>query len=154
MSLFLLRDMETLTVQQTIVLQQQYHLLSSFQDVDDALDKKAATILKLSTLVVLLSIVLIKAPLVLILECLGVAGIILLSVPMSVNLAGSTDWDEVQSKYLLISAQESFNQILSDIMEAIESERELAIRKAKMLNISIALFIWQIIGLLAALLTQ
>lgn len=159
-------DNTSLNIQQSLLLQQKYQALEIINQANDSLDKKAATLLQASALIVALTGVLsipgfirtdnpvAWAKVGIAVAFLLFAGMIILSAiawfPKGYYLPGSLDWDwdELYKQYLLVDSDSSFNQVLRDCTVTIERLKVLNYHKGLLLKISAGLFVVQIIGLM------
>ena len=159
-------DNTSLNIQQSLLLQQKYQALEIINQANDGLDKKAATLLQASALIVALTGVLTIpgfirtdnpvawAQVGIAIAFLLFAGMIILSTiawfPQSTYLPGSLDWDwnELYYQYLLVDSESCFNQVLRDCTITIERLKVLNSRKGVLLKVSAGLFVVQIIGLM------
>lgn len=152
-----------LAPQQEMLLNQKYRSLSMIDQANDSLDAKATGLMRASAIIVALVSAFNlpgfavpgptdyhKIGMVLILTAFLV--MIVLSVatwsPRRYKTPGPLDWDEMYNKYILLSAEESFAQILSDSVETIEFLRGLNALKAVLVKWSARLFVLQIFCLI------
>ena len=68
--------------------------------------------------------------------------------PKEFHIPGINDWDEIKEQYLLVSNDESFDQVLSDCVETYDLLKALNEDKAKKITLAVRLFVGQIIALL------
>lgn len=138
--------------QQGLVLEQKYKLMETVQSANQALDDKANSLLQTGGVVVGLVATFTLSDLALLVRGDNTVGIpiisqisiaaafilFLLSIwlyrqaqsPMAYDLPGSTDWDRIFNSYLYATPEACFDKVLSDLINSIDSMKELNSRKA------------------------
>ena len=151
--------------QHKLVLQQRQQALNMVDNANESLDNKASKILQASIIIAIAGIIvspqffnlkISTAPVVLIcvilVAFLLMVGFSIISVePRKHHIPGTQDWDKLFSQYVHGDIEATFNQVLSDYIEAIDILLESNIAKAKLVRTSAVLLMLQI-GVLIALL--
>lgn len=162
--------------QQNLVLEQKYALLEMIRDANQALDDKANSLLQVSGLIVGVVAALSLTGLgqlirgassvntSIIAQMFSALAFILLVVsivyynkmitPTPYSLPGSTDWDRTMSLYVGVSKQKSYDQVLSDVFNAIDSVRALNDQKSGYVILLGKLLIGQIVTLTIAIIAS
>lgn len=152
-----------MTFQQQLVLQQKQTTLAMTSDARTNIDNRANALLQSGGLLLLLvsvvklpAFVLQPSPLAtvaLALAFVTFAGMVIATLraiaPRAFPTPMTDDWDAIYSKYLEVSEEACFDQVLSDLLGAIDMMEAINKRKAFYLKASMLLFVVQIVGLLA-----
>jgi hypothetical protein len=154
------KNITTLDIQQSLLLQQEIQRLSMLDRANEHLDNKAINFIQVGTLAVTL-VGIFNIP-----EFLGVAttvavriisivaflafGIMVLSSlsiwsPSEYLVPGRREWDQMIDEYLEVSSVGSFYQILSNFMGITDRLQEINSQKVYRLRLSIIMFSIQII---------
>lgn len=162
--------------QQSLVLEQRYALLEMVRDANQSLDDKANSLLQVSGLVVGIVAALSLTGLG---QLIGGASQIDVSglskffsffafllligsvwsytktvTPEPYSLPGSTDWERTLSLYVEVPKSKSFDQVLSDLFNAIDSARALNERKSYYVLCLGRLLMGQVVALTVAILAS
>jgi hypothetical protein len=145
-----------------LLLQQKYGALNMIDKSNEVLDDKASKIMQASSLIIALT-GLLASPFVGA-SLSGVSGILVVSIllafmlmvglsivsvsPKMHYLPGSQNWDKNFEQYIMVTAEDSFEQILSDCIQTIDLLSETNSNKAKLVRISASLLLLQIGALL------
>lgn len=150
---------EELAPQHTMLLEQKYKMLSMLDQANDALDRKAATVLQSTAFIIafisafkLPDLIGADQPIHVLLFLAGVfvtfiAMVILVILawrPSPLLVPGFPDWDDQFSKYIYADLEQCFSQILSDILESIKDIRSINAWKGKLVNTSVILLVVQV----------
>lgn len=154
-----------LSAQQTLVLEEKRLMLSMLDGARDTLDARGLGLVQAAGLVLVLAGVVrlpgfVLAPVdqgwalaavaVAFLAFGGMVGLFLGAMaPLVYTLPGTLDWDELGERYLGAEEEDCFNQVLSNLIEAIEKMMAVNRRKGRCLRWAIGLFLVQVVGLLA-----
>lgn len=150
------------TVQFNLLLQQKYGALNMIDKSNDVLDDKAAKTIQASSLIIALtgllaspltktslsniSIVLVAL---IIIAFMAMVGLSISSIfPTAHYIPGSQDWKKNFEQYILVNAEETFNQILSDCLNNIDLLLKTNGSKARLVKVSNMLLLFQVGALL------
>lgn len=150
------------TLQFNLVLQQKYNALNMMDRSNDLLDDKASKIFQSSSLIIALTGLLASPfigaslsgiPLLLVsiivVAFMVVIGLSIASVSPKIHyIPGSQNWKANFEKYVLVNAENTFQQVLSDCIETIDLLSKTNSIKAKYVRVSASLLIMQIGALL------
>ena len=156
-----------MTEQEKLVLHQKRMAVKMASDARTNIDNRASALLQAGGLVlVLVSVVKLPAfvlqptPIAKIgiaIALLTFAGMLIFTLlslmPRAYAAPTTRDWDTLQQRYLLVDETTCFDQVLADVLGAIDSLEAINKRKALYLKLSMLLFLLQIVGLLALALT-
>lgn len=146
-----------------MVIQQRYAMLSTVNQTGEQLDNKAATLVQAGGLIIAL-VGVVKIPdfvgsptpwaiASIALAFLAFAGMVVCAqlawTPSRSVLPGTQDWDFLSTNYLNEDVPGCFDQILSDLFEAIRTHRQRNDHKAWLVSLAAWLFMAQIVGVLA-----
>lgn len=158
---------EKMTVQQQLILQQKQTGLAMTADARTSIDNRASALLQASGLLLVL-VGVVKLPdfvlqpstfatLALIVAFLAFAGMVALTLitlkPRVFPVPVTDDWDVISTRYLQASEEACYDQVISDLLAAIDMMEAINKRKAAYLKFSMLLFVVQIVGLLTLALT-
>ena len=153
---------EEVSPQRQLVLEQKYRMFENSIQVGDHLDSKASGLLQAGGLVIALTGV-VKIPgfvanpdlwgiIGIAVAFFAFAGMVLLAVlawsPADFGHPGNTNWDEIFTDYIHQDVDACFDQILADLLEAIERSAKRNRSKAGYVTWAAGLFAVQILGVL------
>lgn len=158
---------DKLTSQRELVLAQKYKMYDTTTQIGDHLDGKASVLLQAGGLIIAITGV-VKIPafvhnpdiwayLGIIVAFSAFAGMVICAVrawaPAEFNHAGRSNWDEIFNDYINVDLDTCFNQVLSDLVGAINTSKSRNQQKARYVTWSAWLFAIQIVGVLILALT-
>ena len=153
---------EEVSPQRQLVLEQKYRMFENSVQVGEHLDSKASALLQAGGLVIALTGV-VKIPgfvanpdlwstIGIAIAFFAFAGMVLLAVfaglPSDFGHSGNTNWDEMFADYIHQDVDACFDQILADLLEAIERSVQRNRSKARYVTWAAVLFAVQILGVL------
>ena len=162
------KNSTTLNIQQGLLLQQQWQRVSMLDRANEHLDNKAISFLQVGALLVAVtgafnipdflagtSTLTMRGITLLAFLSFGIMIVLSTSIwaPSNYPIPGHSDWDQTIADYLNKNSEDSFLQVLSDLMQVADELKQLNTKKTTRLRWSVGVFLVEVgcVALIACL---